>query len=125
MTLDQLLPAAVVAMTVFAIASAIILVRAAVRRPWIGALVERAIVGAIIAFFGAISALLVLNTETGHEWLDRDTAINLFRVSLLLLLFVPVVWDVLYFFGRLGETDEQGAAAILRARGWTVVEPVA
>lgn len=125
MTLERILPVLVVLMTALAVISAAILVRAALQRPWIGALIERAGIGAIIAAFGVTSALLVLNTETGRQLIDMEAARVLFRVSLLALLAVPTFWDYLYYSGRLGGDEgltEAQAAAMLRARGWTVIE---
>lgn len=124
--LERVLPVAVVLMAALAVISAALLVRAASRRPWIGALVERAGIGAIIAAFGVTSAILVLNTETGRALIDAETARILFRITLLALLAVPTFWDYLYYSGRLGGAEglnEAEAAAMLRARGWTVAEP--
>lgn len=122
--LERMLPVAVVLMTALAVISASLLVRAAIRKPWIGALVERAGIGALIAFFGVVSVVLVLNTESGYLLMDREAASNVFRLTLLGLLAVPSFWDWLYFTGRLGGGDGlSAAAALLRSHGWTVVEP--
>lgn len=100
--LDRILPIAVVLLTVFAVVSAVLLVNAAVRRPYIGALVERAAIGVLIAGFGVVSAILVLNTEADHALFDIETARILFRLFLLGLLGVPSFWVWLYRSGRLG-----------------------
>lgn len=100
--LDRLLPVAVVFLATLAVVSASLLVNAAVRRPWIGALVERAVIGVLIAGFGVLSAMLVLNTEADHQWVDPETARILFRLFLLALLGVPSFWVYLYRSGRLG-----------------------
>lgn len=123
--LERILPVAVVLMTALAVISAAILLRAALNRPFIGALLERAGIGGIIAAFGVTSTVLILNTETGWTLIDRETASILFRVSLLALLAIPTFWDYLYYSGRLGGAEgitEAQAAALLRARGWTVIE---
>lgn len=88
--------------TAFATASAVVLCRAAFRKPRIGALVERAVVAAVIAFFGVICSVLVVNTDGRQLILSREQASLLFRASLLFLLGIPTFWSFLYLTGRLG-----------------------
>lgn len=81
--------------------STILLVRAALVKPRIGALTDRAIIATIISAFGTVSMLLVVNTETGAGFLALDVARATFRLSLLALLLVPVVWLVLFLTDKL------------------------
>lgn len=100
--LDRLLPIAVAILTVVAWLSAYVLVRAAMPRPRIGALTERAAIAVLIAVFGTVSTFLVFNTESGRAILPSEAARVLFRLCLLFLLGVPAYWTWLYRSGRLG-----------------------
>lgn len=88
-------------LTIASWASTFLLVRAALIRPRIGALIDRAIIAAIISAFGTVSMLLVINTETGWAFFALDLATATFRLSVLGLLLVPVLWIVLYVTDRL------------------------
>lgn len=92
----------ILVLTAFAVASAVVLCRAAFIRPRIGALVERAAVAVVIAVFGLVCCVLVLNTD-GRGWLlSREAASVVFRVSLVVLLALPTVWSALYLTHHLG-----------------------
>jgi hypothetical protein len=78
-----------------------LLVRHALVRPRIGALTDRAIIAVIISIFGTVSVLLTLNTDTGWAFFAVDVARATFRLSVLALLFVPVMWLALYLTDRL------------------------
>lgn len=98
----MILAGLVVVFEILAITSALILVRAATARPFVGALIERALIGLLIAVFGLVALGLVLNAETGRSVIDPATASVLFRLSLLALLGIPSLWVWLYRTGRLG-----------------------
>lgn len=104
--LERILPVAVVALAAIAVISAFLLVRAALERPYIGALVERAVIAVVIAAFGVVSAFLILNSETGRMLVPAQIASIIFRLTLLVLLAVPSYWTWLYWTGRLGSRDK-------------------
>lgn len=81
--------------------STVLLIKAAIITPRIGALSDRAIIASIISAFGSVSMLLVLNTETGGAFFALDVARAISRLSLLALLLVPVLWLVLFITDRL------------------------
>lgn len=105
MTAQQLTPLLFL-LTGLAWTSTLILAYFASRKPRIGALTERTVIAVIISVIGTISCLLVLNTDQGRPYFDRDTASLLFRSAMLLLLLVPTGWLVLFFAGRLGRSGK-------------------
>lgn len=88
-------------LTIASWASTFLLIKAAVIKPRIGALTDRALIATIISAFGTVSMLLVINTETGAAFFALDVARATFRVSVLALLLVPVLWIVLFLTDRL------------------------
>ncbi len=96
------LTVALFALVVASWASTVLLFRAALLRPRIGALTERAVIALIISAFGTVCAFLVMNTETGGSLLALDAARVVFRLLLLGFLLVPVYWLWLYATNRLG-----------------------
>lgn len=93
---------ALIAFSVASWGSTYLLVRAAVKRPIIGALVERAGIAVLLSLFGSVCVVLVWNTDTGHAVLDAEAARVLFRGLLVLFLLVPPFWLVLFGMNRLG-----------------------
>ena len=88
--------------TAFAVASAVVLCRAAFVKPRIGALVERAAVAVLIAFFGVIYSVIAINTDAGRALLSMEAARIIVRSAVIALLALPTVWSALYFTRRLG-----------------------
>ncbi len=82
--------------------STILLVRAALVRPHIGALTERAIIGTLLSGFGTVCVILVWNSDSGQVFFAIDLARIVFRICLFGLLLVPPVWILLYLTNRLG-----------------------
>lgn len=98
---DAVLPSVIVLLTVIAVASAVVLVRAAVAKPRIGALTERAGVAVVIALFGVVYSIAAVNTELGSTLFDTDVARLGVRLTVIALLGIPAWWTVLYLTGRL------------------------
>ena len=98
-----LLPVLIAVLTIVAVPSAIILVRAAVRRPRVGALMERATAAVVIAAFGVVYTIVAFDTELGL--LDLDGARLAVRLGVVALLCVPVWWTALYLAGKLGSDE--------------------
>ena len=99
-----LLPVLIAVLTIVAaVPSAIILVRAAVRRPRVGALMERATAAVVIAAFGVVYTIVAFDTELGL--LDLDGARLVVRLGVVALLCVPVWWTALYLAGKLGSDE--------------------
>lgn len=95
----------VFALGCFAVAawgSTALLVRAALRKPRIGALTERAILAFIISAYGTLGVLLLWNRESGFTLLPINVARDLFTASLFAVFFMPVVWLILFAANRLG-----------------------
>ena len=97
-----LLPALIVALSIVAVGSALILVRATLIRPRIGALTERAAIAVVIALFGAVYSFVALNTELRSAILTTDEGRTLVRCMVVVLLAIPAWWTWLYLGGRLG-----------------------
>jgi len=100
-----LLPVLIAVLTIVAVPSAIILVRAAVRRPRVGALMERATAAVVIAAFGVVYTIVAFDTELGRPILDLDGARLVVRLGVVALLCVPVWWTALYLAGKLGSDE--------------------
>lgn len=105
MTLDQVLSGLVIVLVPFAWISAYVLIRAGRRHPRIGALTERAVIAVAIAVMVTAGGLLTLNRNADHAFFDTAVARIIFSLSLLAIGTVPVAWTVLWFLGRLGETE--------------------
>jgi hypothetical protein len=90
------------ALALAAWASTVLLVRAALVRPHIGALTERAVIAVLLSAFGTVCVVLVWNSDSGQALFAIDAARILFRVCLFGLLLVPTIWIVLYATNRLG-----------------------
>ena len=101
-SLDRLLPMLLTLFAVTSIFSAVILVRAALVKPHIGALVERAILAVLLAVFGVIYSIVALNTELGRILFSSEAARVLVRVMVIIVLGVPTYWTYLLLTGRLG-----------------------
>lgn len=91
--------------------SAVILVVAAARPPRIGALVERAAVGVLIAFFALVYAVVAWDTEMGRVLFSSEGARFLVRYAGVLLFTLPTLWTYLYLKGQLGDDGRGGATA--------------
>lgn len=98
---DAVLPSLIVVLTVVAIASAAILVRAAYAKPRIGALTERATIAVVIALFGLVYSVGAINTELGSALFATEVARLGVRTTVIVLLAIPAWWTVLYLTGRL------------------------
>lgn len=93
------------ALTILAWCSFVVLGRAAVQRPRIGALTERTVIAFIIAVLGTVSSLLRSNTDSGFALFPAQVAALIFAVTILVVLSVPTAWLVLWFTNRLGGTS--------------------
>lgn len=82
--------------------STVILIRAALRRPRIAALTERAVVAVILSTTVTIYAVLTLNTENGYPLFGSDIGRAIVRVFMIVLGLIPVLWAALYFGDRFG-----------------------
>lgn len=80
-----------------------LLVRAALQKPRIGALTERAVIAVILAIIGAISVVIVWNTESGFALFPTEVARTLFRVGLFVMFAIPLYWLWLFVTNRLGD----------------------
>lgn len=89
-------------LTACACASAFVLVKAAFVKPRIGALVERAAVAVLIAFFGVVYSIVALDTDAGRAIFTTEAARLVIRVAVVALLALPTYWSFLYLTGRLG-----------------------
>lgn len=103
MSLDDFLALMVYALVPFAWFSAGVLWYAARKPPRIGALTERAYIAIVIAVFLSSIAVLVANSEAKSAFLGVEIARIIFRLSVLVLGFVPVAWVLLWATGRLGD----------------------
>lgn len=81
--------------------STFLLVRAALVKPRIGALTDRAVIATIISIFGTVALILTVNTDTGAVVFALDAARVTFRLSVVALLVVPVLWLLLFLTDRL------------------------
>jgi len=86
--------------------SFVVLGRAAMRKPRIGALTERAFIAFVIAALGSVSCAIVLNTDSGHAYFPTEVASLLFRLAIIAVLAVPTLWLVLWMTGQLGQSDK-------------------
>lgn len=100
--LERILIAVLVLLALTSWFSTTLLLRAAWKRPRIGALTERAAIAVVLAIFGSVCVVLVLNTEAGGALIQLEAARFLFRVCLVILLLIPAYWLVLYLTNRLG-----------------------
>lgn len=100
----SLTPVAVL-LTAAAWVSCALLTRAALRKPRIGALTERAFIALVIAILGTVSCLIALNTDSGRPLFDANTASLVFRLAIIAVLGVPTLWLYLLFTDRLGQGD--------------------
>jgi hypothetical protein len=105
---DRLLPPLLGLFAVGAVFSAVILVRAALVQPRIGALVERAILAVLLAVFGVIYAIVALNTELGRALFSTEVARVVVRFMVITVLAVPTYWTWLLLTGRLGDNGKGG-----------------
>lgn len=95
----------VIALTIGAWCSFVVLARAAFSGPTIGALTERTFIAALLAVLGTVSTILILNSDTGQTAIDRTTAQLIFRTTLVVILAVPTGWLFLWLTGSLGGDD--------------------
>lgn len=83
--------------------STVLLIGEANKRPRIGALTERAIIGVAIAVMVISGCLLTINRINGYSLFPIEVARLVFLASLILLEFVPVIWLYLLFTRKLGD----------------------
>ena len=98
---DAVLPSIIIALTIVAVMSAAILVRAAILRPHVGALTERAILAVVLAVFGVIYSTIALTTEFGWALFSQADGRAAVRMGVVALLSIPGFWTFLYLTGRL------------------------
>ena len=103
MTLEVWLVGLSLFLAIPSIISTVLLVGEANKRPRIGALVERAIIGVAIAVMVVSGSLLTINRINGYSLFPIEVARILFLGSLIMLEFVPVLWLFLLFTRRLGD----------------------
>lgn len=96
------LPVLIIILSVAAVISAVVLVAAAVQKPRIGALTERAAIAVILAVFGAVYSVVAVNTELDQAMFTTDVGRLAVRLIVVLLLAIPAWWTILYLTGRLG-----------------------
>jgi len=96
----------IVALTLGAWSSFLVLARAAFTGPQIGALTERTLIAFVLALLGTVSTLLVLNTDTGNTVVDRQTASLVFRILMIAVLAIPTGWLFLWLTGNLGDGSD-------------------
>ena len=94
-----------IALTIAAWCSLVVLTHAALQKPRIGALSERAFIAFIIAVLGTVACTLAINTDAGRPWFGAEAASMLFRLSIIAVLAVPSIWLALWVTGRLGQGD--------------------
>lgn len=82
--------------------STLLLVSRAIRRPYIGALVERSLIALLISVYVTLGAVITYNRETGYALFDIELARALFIASLFGLAVIPIVWLLLFGSNRLG-----------------------
>jgi hypothetical protein len=75
----------------------VILVTLARRKPRIGVLTERAFAAAIVSIVTTVYAVVVLNTESGMDFLSHDTQVIVIRLAIVLLGLAPLAWLALYW----------------------------
>lgn len=85
--------------------SFIVLARAAIRKPRIGALTERAVLAFLLAVLGTVSSFLAANRDTGHALFTTIVAGWIFGVTVIVVVAVPTFWLLLWALGRLGEAE--------------------
>lgn len=83
-----------------------ILIVAALQKPRIGALTERAVLGVLLALFAIVAAISALNTDANAALFPVEVARVLVRILIIALEVVPVAWVYLYLTGRLGGDSE-------------------
>lgn len=103
MKFDDFLSLLALVLAPFSVISTVVLARAAVIKPRIGALVERTVIGLVIAVMVVSGALITFNRLTGYSLFPAEVSRVLFLLSLIALALVPIVWLVLWLTGRLGD----------------------
>lgn len=94
-----------IALSCFSIAawgSTLLLGSRAVRRPYIGALIERFLIAVLISWILTSGTLITWNRETGYSAFGIDAGRALFTAGLFGLAPVPIVWLLLFATNRLG-----------------------
>lgn len=94
----------------FSVVSTALLIHEAWKKPRIGALTERAVIGADILVMIVSGVAITINRLTGYDFFPVEFARLLFLGSLVVLEFVPLYWFALFATHRLGgiprEVDE-------------------
>ena len=103
MNTDAFLVGLSIVLLVPCLLSVTLLVQEANKKPRIGALTERAVIGVDIAVMVVSGVLITLNRITGYAFFAVDVARMAFLGSLVLLEFVPVFWLYLLATRRLGD----------------------
>lgn len=103
MTPDGLLSVLVVVLVPFSWLSAVVLLRAARRKPRIGALTERAAIAIAIAIMVTAGGLLTINRTTEHTLFPVEIARVVFSLAVIVVGAVPLGWTWLWYSGRLGD----------------------
>lgn len=100
--IDTLLVTLSLVLLPFSVISAAILIRAARKRPRIGALTERAVIAGVITIMVVSGVSITINRVSGYNLFPIEVARAMFLASLVMLEFVPVGWCVLLLTRRLG-----------------------
>lgn len=103
MTVVDVLIFVLIALPLFSVATAVIATRAAVRKPYIPALTERAAAFILKAIASSIVAFLAVNSRLHIVELPRDSGLLGLVVALVLLELPVLVWAYLYWTNRFRE----------------------
>lgn len=99
--MNLLLGSLIIVLTIVAWGSAVVLAGAS-RSAHVGALTERAVVAVAIAIFGTTYSFVIVNSEVARI-ISTESAVVLIRVSVVVLLCIPIGWFVAYATGRLDD----------------------
>lgn len=103
MNVDVLLALTALTMVPFAVFSTVVLAYASRDGAQLGALTERTFIALDICVMLVSGAGLTVNRLTGYSLFPIEVGRIIFSVSLIALGFVPMVWVVLWYRGKLGE----------------------
>lgn len=102
MSIDVLLAGVSVILLFPALVGTVLLVSAAIGRPRIGALTDRAVIAVDICVMILSGVTITVNRLNGYSLFPIEAARVLFLLSLVLLEVVPVYWLWLWHTHRLG-----------------------
>lgn len=102
MTFDAWLAGVSIVLLIPALVGSVLLVSAALQRPRIGALNDRAFIAVAICLMILSGVTITVNRLTGYSFMPIEAARVVFLLSLIMLELVPVYWLYLWRTGRLG-----------------------